>query len=347
MDEDELLAAALEVLQRRAAQRSAPSLTVAALYAKYEAANRTRKCWPEMANKISPALAAFGDRHIDSMTVLDWTTHAQTRRETLIPGKHAAAGRCYSDRTIGTELDMFKAMANWAVTQGLIRYNPIAGAKKPKTKKRRETAPAEWEIGQALAACETDQQRVMVLCAADAGMRRGEIRQLRHDWVDHEAKTIALPGWACKGGRGGTIPATQRLLDAIASLPRHIRLPQVLVSPRGPGPYSTAALNLWWVGIRERAGLQAAPGDGKPRLHDCRAAAATNALARGVRLETVSRRILRHASLQTTQIYLRGDVGDLDQAIEAMETGILRDQRRAKRIEPPPPNDDASKSKGG
>jgi integrase len=103
----------------------------------------------------------------------------------------------------------------------------------------------------------------------------------------------------------------------------------VLFSERSKGTYCAFQLETWWVGIRERAGVEAAPGDKAVHLHDLRSACATNALDRGVRLETVSRRILRHSTLGTTEIYLRGkDVGNLDQAIEAMEAGIVRDQRK-------------------
>ncbi len=176
---------------------------------------------------------------------------------------------------------------------------------------------------------------MLVLAAADVGLRLNEIRNLQHDWIDHERKTVTIPHHVAKNRRGGTVPCTQRFLDAVAAMPRHFKLPQVLFSERSRGPYCAFQLDTWWVGIRERAGLVAAPGDKEVHLHDLRAGCATNALDRGVRLETVSRRILRHSNLATTEVYLRGrDVGNLDQAIEAMESGILRDQRRAKRVEP-------------
>lgn len=337
MNEDELLAAALELLQRRAARRSEPSLTVRQLFAAYEAANKTARSWPIVLPRLLPFINGHAERNADGISVLDWTKHAQKRRETPLPSTHSKTGKCYGENTISNELSCVKTMFNFGVIQGLLRFNPIAAAKRLKKTRRRETAPKEWEIGRALAACATPEQTVVVLCASDAGMRRGEILALRHDWIDYERKTITLPGYACKNRRGGTIPATQRLLDAIVALPRHIRHPYVLVSEKGDGPYSRFAIDRWWRDICDRAGIEAAPGDGTVHLHDCRAAAATNALARGVKLETVSRRILRHANLSTTQIYIRGEVGNLEEAIEAMEAGILRDQRRGPRSTVPAP----------
>ncbi len=329
MDDDELLRAAAEVLLRRATQRSAPSLTVAALYARYEAANRLRKSWCSITPKLRPFVDMYPDRPTDSLIIGDWTAYVQQRKATPLPEAHGGKDglRCYGDGTVNNELGCVKAMINWAVAQGLLRFNPIAGARRIKTRRGRQTAPREWEIGKLLEACRLPGQTVMVLAAADVGMRRGEILQLRHDWIDHDTKTVKLPDYACKNGRGGTVPATQRFLDAVSAMPRHIRGQHVIVKPDGTG-YSRQTLCEWWHELRARAGVEAAPGDDAAHLHDLRAACATNALARGVKLRTVSRRILRHSTLATTEIYLRGDDDDLAEATEAFERGIVRDQEK-------------------
>lgn len=330
-NEDDIAACVREVLARRAAARSRPALTVAQLYSKYEAANRTRKSWPSVTPKLCPFVDAHADRPVESLTVGDWNAHAQRRKATPLPAAHGGkvAGRCYGVGTVNNELSCVKAMLNWSVAQGLLRFSPLAAARRTKTRRGRQTAPREWEIGQLLAACRLPGQTVMVLAAADVGMRRGEILQLRHDWIDHEAKTVGLPDWACKNGRGGVVPATQRFLDAVAAMPRHIRGAHVIVKPDGTG-YSRQTLWEWWDELRARAGVEAAPGDDSAHLHDLRAACATNALARGVKLRTVSRRILRHSTLATTEIYLRGDDDDLAEATAAFERGILRDQEKRK-----------------
>jgi len=327
LDEDELLAAAAEVLLRRAAKRSAPSLTVAALYAHYREAHQASKSWEAMRVRLAPFLEAFGDRQVLSLEVIDWSNHAARRLATLVPG--AKDGRFYDRRTVNSELGWVKAMLNWSVGQGRLKYNPLAGAKRSKVRKGRETSLRESDIARAMAACQKPEQVVMILAAADVGLRRGEILQLQHDWIDHEAKTLSLPGFVCKNGRGGTVPVTQRFLDAVAAMPRHIRHQQVLWSERSHGPYSRMTLDTWWRDIRERAGLQSAPGDKEVHLHDLRASCATNAVARGVKLTTVSKRVMRHASLRTTEIYLRGDVSDpeeMAQAAATFEAGIVRDQ---------------------
>lgn len=335
MDEDEekLLSAALEMLQRRAARRTSPPLTVRQLFEQYKAAWAQRKSWVAYETRLIPFVLAHGDKSAADLTVMTWTLYASARRATRLPGKRGARGECYSETTVNAELGALKACLNWAVEQGLLRFNPLAVAKR-KSRPRRETVPREREMGLALDACRTREQTLMVLAAGDVGLRRGEIIQLRHDWIDHGAKTVTLPNWACKNKRGGTVPCTQRFLDAVDALPRHIRHPQVLVSELGDGPYGRTALDDWWSAIRERAGLEAAPGEKAMRLHDLRAGAATNALKRGVRFQTVSKRILRHSTLATTEIYLRGltdDPADASEAAALMEAGIVRDQQAQKR----------------
>lgn len=329
MDEDEALALALEVLQQRVSARRASAPSVRALFEKYEAVQRHRKNWKAAEVKLRPFVTAFGDRDASSLTVAEWTEHAAKRLITPVPNARGRKGVCYGVGTVNVELKAAKACLNWGVTQGLLRFNPLAAAKRLKFRKSRDTAPNERELGLFLAACRRPEHVVMVLAAGDVGLRTSEIRALQHDWLDEDKKTLTLPNHACKNGRGGTVPVTGRFLEAVAALPRHIRWPYVLWSERSRGAYSRYTLNAWWVEIRERAGVPAAPGDGAVHLHDCRASAATNALDRGVRLETVSRRILRHASIATTELYLRSrETGDLTEAIEAMEAGIIRDQKR-------------------
>jgi integrase len=224
-------------------------------------------------------------------------------------------------------------MLNWATAQGRIPHNPLAAAKRAKARSHRETAPREHDISALLE--ETDpRQRVIVLCATDSGMRRAEIRLLSWDWIDRDASVILLPGSACKGGRGGPVPATKRLLEAIDAIPRHVRSPYVLTNALTGEPYSLRVISRWFREAADAAGIQAAPADGRVHLHDCRHAFASNATRRGVRIEVVSE-ILRHASLDQTRDYVQTASDDLTAARVRFEAGIAEDQQRRgpKRIE--------------
>jgi integrase len=318
-----LIRLALEVLQRRAAGVAAPAITVAQIYDRYRATNRARPGWWSTEDKLAGVVAALGAREVLSLRVLDWTDYRADREQQEIQSR---PGRTRKASTINIELGAFKALLNWGVKQGRLSHNPLAAAARVKTRRHRETAPREPDIAELLLEADP-RQRVVILCAVDAGMRRSEIRSLSWDWIDRDARVIRLADWACKNKRGGPVPATSRLLAAIDAVPRHLRSPYVLTSARG-GRFNPRTLTRWWQAAAEAAGLVAAPGDGRVTLHDGRHSYASNATRRGVRIEIVSQ-VLRHASLDQTRDYVQTCDADLTAARETFEAGIVRDQGKS------------------
>lgn len=323
MTDDELIAHIAELCRRRDNIPAGPSLTVAELYARYEAASKGRKSWASIRVHLAGCVTAFGARDAAGLKVIDWTEYRARRELELVPRGN---GRTYSPTTINTQLSYLKVLLNWGVTQGLLLANPLQKAKRSAQRAHRETAPAEVDISALLEQADV-RATAVVLCATDAGLRRLEIRSLQWAWIDREAMLIRLPGWACKGGRGGAVPMTRRLREALDAIPRALRSPWVFTSPRGGARYSLRAFSRWFRAVADAAGIQAAPEDGNVHLHDCRHAFASNATRRGVRIEIVSQ-VLRHASLDQTRDYVQTSDVDLRAAREAFEAGIERDKRR-------------------
>lgn len=322
---------------------NAPSITVRQLYEKYEAATRAGKSWKTIEYRLRPVIAALGDREVMSLRVLDWSDYRAEREQKEIPtGK---PGRRYKPHTLNLELQYFKTLLNFGVGQGRISHNPIATAKSVRTKSKRSTAPGEEDVTSLLAGAD-DRMRMIVLCATDAGMRRSEIVRLRREWIDRDRLRIRLPGWACKSGEPRTVPVTERMLDAIDALPRHLHSPYVLVNPDTGEPYSVDTISKIFRALADESGVQGAPGE-KVVLHSLRHGYATNATRRGVRIEVVSG-ILGHASVDQTLDYVETDDIDVDAARETFEQGIANDKRRGpKRIETSPASDGNEKSKSG
>lgn len=323
MDDDELRArlAAQEaqIAALVAALRpAATALTVAELYARYEAANKARGCWPTIMFRLRPVVAALGERAAMDLRAADWTAYRGPRDE-----KGLAA------RTVNQELAWLKAMLRWGVREGLLPSEPhVCGARKGKQPRRRETAPTEADVAALLAEVARVRDRVIVLCACDSGMRRNEIRQLQWAWIDRAEKLIRLPDAISKGGRGRTVPATARQLEAIDAVPRVLRSPYVLTNSKTGGPFSKGRFSQWWRDLAELAGLQAVPGETRVHLHDGRHGYATNAARRGVRIEVIQE-VLGHASLDQTRDYVQSaNAADLAEARETFERGIDRDTRR-------------------
>jgi integrase len=291
-----------------------PTLALGELYKRHEAARKARPAWYSVRAMLLPFVERYADRDAGTLAVRDWTDYREGRAA-LAPSSR------------NTTLAYVKAMLGWAVEQGLLADRPpICKALNEKQRDHRETAPDESELQRLLAACTKPRERVIVLCACDSGMRRNEIRQLQWSWIDWDRRTLSLPNWACKGGRGGVVPATRRELAAIDNMPRDIRSPYVLRNARGE-PYAKQMFTNWFRALALKAGIEAVPGETRVRLHDGRHAYATNAVARGVRIEVVSD-VLRHASLEQTRAYVQRRPRDLEQARDDFERGIERDTTR-------------------
>jgi integrase len=311
-----LAAQQAQIAELLVALRPQPSLALplAELYAAYEKAQKSRPAWMAIAYRLRGPVRALGPLAVMSLKVADWT------------GYRAPLEKKFAVSTLNQELAWTKAMLNWGVREGLIPHNPLAVARKKKLpKKHNETAPDERDVGRLLAEA-NPRDRVIVLCAADSGMRRGEIRNLQWTWIDRVEMALGLPNWACKNQRGGAVPLTRRTLAAIDSIPRDIRSSYVLTNSLTGGPYSTKSLSEWFRVLADAAGVVGAPGE-VVTLHSLRHAYATNAVRRGVGIKAVSK-VLRHASLAMTDSYVQSNDADLRAARETFEAGIERDKRQ-------------------
>lgn len=326
MNEDEIIAAALVIAQRRAA--GVPTITVKELYKPYAVAKGGRRSWKIIEGKLRPILEAFGDRDAMSLRVSDTEDYRASRRLIEFPG---GKGRTYSDLSINFELQWLKAILIWATRGGRIPHNPLASMKDAKCKKTRKTSPTEDEITLLLDAADT-LMRAIVLLASDSGLRRDEARCLRWDWIDEPNRVINLPAWATKSQKDRTVPVTARTFEALKLMPRHLRSPFVFINPRSKleRPYDGATIDRWFKDIVDEAGIQAARGDGRVHIHDLRHSYARRAARAGVRVEIISL-ILGHATLQQTMVYLQTGDEDVIDALDTFEDGLRKSARRAPR----------------
>jgi integrase len=317
LDDDKLLAilAAQSRLIEELRDRLAPAratVPVSYVYQQYEIAQQHRAGWRSAKCMLGPVVALLGSRDVASLQVADWTAY-RVSRAGLAPSSLNYTMRC------------LKAMVRWAKAEGLVASVPqLCEAKKQTAKRHRETAPTQCEVGRLLDEADRARDRVIVLCACDAGMRNTEIRKLERAWVDRTRMEIRLPDTITKGHKSRVVPMTSRLLAAIDAIPRDIRSPLVLVSPRSGGPYSQGHMTIMWRRLAELAQLEAAPGERRVRLHDGRHGAGTNMAEAGVPIEIIQR-ILGHASLDQTADYVQRRSGDLPKARALLEAVIKRD----------------------
>lgn len=302
------------------------TMTFTELYVLWAPTKKRSKSWIVIEARMRPAVVFFGKRVVTSLRPADWEAYRAERRAT--PIKEDNPDRTYGALTVNFELGWIKAMMNWGYRVGHISHHPFSGVKPEKTKRQRDTSPIESELGRFLEIADPI-RRVMILCAADSGMRRNEICQLRWDWIDEQARTIKLPGWATKNGKPRTVPMNARTWDAISAIPRHLRCPNVLVNPDTEQPFKRGTLTKWFKDISIDSGVEGAPGDGRVRLHDLRHSFASQASRRGVRLDLVSK-FLGHATIQQTLVYVQLSDDDVAPAIDKLESGLAKDLEKVK-----------------
>ncbi|MCA9688764.1 MAG: tyrosine-type recombinase/integrase [Myxococcales bacterium] len=149
------------------------------------------------------------------------------------------------------------------------------------------------------------------------GMRRNEVLDLTWAMVDARHRCLRLPD--SKTGQK-VVPISSHVLALLDALRSRARpdVPWVLYSRTGTRVHE-ASLGRAWSTIRGRAGLA------DVRLHDLRHSAASDALMSGVPIEVV-RKILGHASIQTTARYAHLSDRVVQAAVESMGDSIVAAQ---------------------
>ncbi len=154
--------------------------------------------------------------------------------------------------------------------------------------------------------------RAILLLLARLGLRAGDIVQLRLQDIDWKGAWIHVSG---KSRRQTRLPLTQEVGDAIASYLQESRAPSPTdtLFLRSRAPYralrSHAAVSAIVASAMRRGGIKR-PGRGAAHL--LRHSVASSMLRQGASLQELSA-LLRHRSIDTTQIYAKIDVAALKQ----------------------------------
>jgi integrase/recombinase XerD len=154
--------------------------------------------------------------------------------------------------------------------------------------------------------------RAILLLLARLGLRAGDVARLRLGDIDWSEACVVVSG---KGRRQSRLPLTQEVGDAIVAYLKFSRPPTDLDflfvgchAPFRPLPSHCAVSQIVGYAIR-RAGVKR-PSRGAAHL--LRHSVATSLLRHGASLQDIGA-ILRHRSIQSTQIYAKVDVRSLDQ----------------------------------
>jgi site-specific recombinase XerD len=152
--------------------------------------------------------------------------------------------------------------------------------------------------------------RAIIELLYGTGLRRAELLRLHLQDVDlHERLVHVVLG---KGRKDRVVPLGERARLALVDYLRHERRPTSgpLFLTRDGHALSDGALHALFVGLGQRAGFKL-----RVHPHRFRHSYATHLLRHGAPLPAVQR-LLGHASIESTQVYLGVEVSDLRRMLE-------------------------------
>jgi integrase len=300
------------------------------------------------ASRIKPALRTFGSRPISQLRtsdIEDWQTSLAEPR--VIRGVTQRPTQATMNRMVGE----LRRVLNWAVRRDWLASSPfhkggLAAIHLEHEDNQRDRRISEDEE-QALLAGAPKLLRGLIIMALDAGLRRGEMLELRVQDADPD-REIVLRGTTTKSGRTRTVPiSTLRLRGVI----QWLRL-DVFGEPKQPTAplISNAAGNaigtfrrVWENTVLETHGhvphrhrktgmllrdSQQYLAKVNLHWHDLRREFASRLAERGVAITEIQR-LLGHASVQTTERYISHTLARLKQSALVLESGKVFDPRSA------------------
>lgn len=218
-----------------------------------------------------------------------------------------------------SRLSTLRGFTKWLVAEGHMTKDPCVMVPMPKVPPQLPKRLTDDEAS-ALVACTSGdlRLRLVVLLMLQEGLRRMEVAGLDVDDIDFAERSMVIRG---KGGQGcetDELPITAETWTALTNYlaeAGHTHGPLVRNKVRAHGrmaPHSISDL------VREAmvaAGIKG-PGDRLRTPHSCRHTCAHGVLKTTGGNIRAAQKVLRHASVRSTEVYARGYVDDLRPMME-------------------------------
>lgn len=215
-----------------------------------------------------------------------------------------------------------KIFFRFAVRQDYLDFSPAEGLQPKTPLQSRDRALSSDELRTVLKAglAEPFPWGPIIALLILTGQRRGEIGQLRWEWIDRKAATITLPGSVTKNKREHTFPYGQMAAKVLDALPRIDDSPYLFPAAKLRRKGQAATVFGGWAKCK-LAFDQTLEGVAPYRLHDLRRTVSTTMASLGVP-QIVVEKLLNHVSGGTqsaiAQVYNRHSY--LDEMREAIKT---------------------------
>lgn len=260
---------------------------------------------PETARQYESRLLSFAN-------ATDTLPGDVTRRHVLAWMERSELSPLYRRARFTT----LKGFMEWCVLNGHMRRDPTLGIKPPKAPTLLPRYLSADEMTAILSCCPTVRVRLATLLMVQECLRRGEVARLQIGDIDLGKKVLSVRG---KGGRGGV---TRRVPLSDETLPTLREYLRIIGHSRGPlfrsERWPERPISGPWIGelvtrAMEGAEVKQFPNDGRSP-HAMRHTGAQDMADNGVDMRAIQA-ALGHASIKTTELYVRGDVKGLREAM--------------------------------
>lgn len=251
--------------------------------------------------------AHFGNRDISDITFNDCYQFKIKPLQTPVKTKYGTRQRAI--RTVHYELSTLRQVFNFAIRERLLNRSPFADGKGlicPSDDNRRFVELSEDEQRRLIENCpaHVPYLKIVIVGCLDAGFRIGELMNLNWSQVNFENNEIKLFNYQTKTAKERTIPMTTRLREMLLDWKRK--------NGGGEKVLNVTYIRKVWHKLRESIGRE------DLTVHDLRHAFATNLHKRGVNIVTIQK-LLGHANIETTMIYINPSNDELHDAIAALD----------------------------
>lgn len=277
---------------------------------------RDNDSWQSDVDRAEHICRHLGGRLASHLTQADIDEY-RAKRSRELTKRGAAPAPASLDR----ELALMKKMLNYAVACGRLPKNPIALVPLLRRPNARRVMVREETFQKVLDEASEVARPILVL-AYDTGMRQGEIRKLRWEQIDFQARCIRLAAEDTKTDEPRNVYLTARALEAIRQVPRSLHGPFVFMNPKTRRPY-------WNLLDMFKAACAGAGLEGY-WFHDLRRSFVTNARRRKVP-ESVVMKMSGHKTRSVFDRYNIVDDSDVIEAVGMIERG--REEERRGRLD--------------
>jgi integrase len=245
----------------------------------------------------------FHNFDIRDITYIDIEKYKQHRLQCPVKFKYSQKPRTI--RTVHYELSTLRQIFNFAIQKRLIDRSPFHDGKnliQPGKDNKRYVSISDMEQRLLVENCTVDYLRVIVILALDAGLRRNEILTLTWQDVNFENNLIRLNAEKTKTYQARSVPMTRRVYEILTDWRK---------KTDGNNVFKIKDFKRSWNTLKKSINRN------DLHFHDLRHCFATRLHRAGVPIATISK-LLGHANITTTQIYINPCHDELFEAIDAL-----------------------------